>query len=125
MADGQGRAVMALGVRHGGFFGGAFAFASPHDGWLLFQAPANNGILFALRHRTTAGNSWRTVPVPNLTRFANYMNGNAGLGLTLAGGRWRARGFDGSVRGLRRLSGRIANDRQWTALGGIPSDFGS
>jgi photosystem II stability/assembly factor-like uncharacterized protein len=73
-------------------FGGAFAFTSPHDGWLVFQESANNGILFALRHTTTAGRSWKTVPVPNLTRFANYTNGSAGTGLT-----WQ--GVDGALAG--------------------------
>ena len=111
-----------------GAFGGAFAFTSPHDGWLLFQAPANNGILFALRHTTTAGRSWRTVPVPNLTRFANYMNGSAGTGLT-----WQ--GVDGALAGstiqFGASQGYLAvlrttdNGRQWAVSPQIPAHSGT
>ncbi|MDA8206589.1 MAG: hypothetical protein M0Z36_11010 [Thermaerobacter sp.] len=108
-------------------FGGAFAFTSPQDGWLLFQAPANNGILFALRHTTTAGRSWRTVPVPNLPGFANYMNGSAGTGLT-----WR--GVDGALAGstmqFGASQGYLAvlrttdNGRQWAVSPQISAHSG-
>ncbi|PSR20551.1 MAG: hypothetical protein C7B45_14505 [Sulfobacillus acidophilus] len=73
-------------------FGGALAFTSAQDGWLVFQAPADNGALFLLRHTTTAGRSWQTMSVPNLNEFANYMNGSDGTGLT-----WQ--GSDGALAG--------------------------